>query len=98
MEPLRPLPEVAKELGISPQTLRRRIREAGLNPARPGRTLLLSEGEIAKILDESRWRNVRGGSTAVLANSHDRQQLKDALAQLQDEMSAETEADRSTRS
>ena len=98
MEPLRPLPEVAKQLGISPQTLRRRIREAGLHPARPGRTLLLSEVEIGKILDESRWRKVRGGAAGVLANCHDRQQLKDALTQLQDELFAENGMDHSTQS
>ena len=98
MEPLRSLAEVAKELGISPKTLRRRVHEAGLRPARPGRTFLLSEAEIAKILDESRRRNVRGSGAAALANSHDRQHLKDALAQLQVELSAGNGAARSTRS
>jgi hypothetical protein len=98
MELLRPLPQVAKELGISTQTLRRRLRDAGLHPARPGRTLLLSEAEIGKVLDESRWRKARGRQTPPEPELDNRQYLKAALAQLQDELSSKNGADRSTQS
>ena len=52
----RPLPEVAAQLGISVQTLRRRMAEAGVRPVRVGRGPMVSQSDIAKLIEESRFR------------------------------------------
>jgi hypothetical protein len=57
MEKLRTLAEVAADLHISTKTLRRRIREAGIAPARPSRAPLLSDADVMVVLEASRARN-----------------------------------------
>ena len=53
----RTLAEVAKELGVTDRTLQRRLAEAGIRPARPGRTPMLSDADVTKLMDESRRRS-----------------------------------------
>ena len=53
----RTLAEVSKELGITDRTLQRRLAEAGIRPARPGRTPMLSDADVTKLMDESRRRS-----------------------------------------
>ena len=55
----RALAEVAKELGVTDRTLQRRLAEAGIRPARPGRIPMLSDADVTKLMEESRR---RGGS------------------------------------
>ncbi len=57
MQGWRTLAEVAKELGITDRTLKRRLAEAGIRPARPGRTPMLSDSDVTKLMEESRWRS-----------------------------------------
>jgi excisionase family DNA binding protein len=53
----RTLAEVAKELGVTDRTLQRRLAEAGIRPARPGRTPMLSDPDVTKLMEESRRRS-----------------------------------------
>jgi hypothetical protein len=52
----RPLTEVARELGITGRTLRVRIKEAGIHPARPGRIAMLSDADVTTLMEHSRRR------------------------------------------
>ena len=49
--------EVAKQLGMTERTLQRRLNEVGIRPARPGRTAMLSDADITKLMEESRGRS-----------------------------------------
>jgi hypothetical protein len=49
---------VAASLGIHKRTLQRRIAESGLALARPGRAPLLSEDDIAILLEATRRRKI----------------------------------------
>jgi excisionase family DNA binding protein len=49
--------EVAKQLGMTERTLQRRLNEAGIRPARPGRTAMLSDADVTKLMEESRGRS-----------------------------------------
>jgi len=51
-----PLNKIAVRLGISIDTLKRRIRESGILPARPGRAVMLTEEEINAVMEASRYR------------------------------------------
>ena len=53
----RTLAEVAKELGVTDRTLQWRLAEAGIRPARPGRTPMLSDSDVTKLMEESRRRS-----------------------------------------
>jgi excisionase family DNA binding protein len=57
MQGWRTLAEVSKQLGITDRTLQRRLAEAGIRPARPGRTPMLSDADVTKLMEESRWRS-----------------------------------------
>jgi|ERR1700676_100835 excisionase family DNA binding protein len=46
----RTLAEVARELGVTDRTLQRRLAEAGIRPARPGRTSMLSDADVTKLM------------------------------------------------
>src|SRR5258706_13831878 len=50
----RPVREVAKELGIHPKTLQRRAQDAGIRAARIGRSLGLTESQVAAVVQFSR--------------------------------------------
>jgi hypothetical protein len=50
------LDKVAARFGISVSTLKRRIRESGIVPARPGRAWMLTEEEVEVVMDASRYR------------------------------------------
>jgi len=52
----RTLAEVARELGITDRTLRLRLKEAGIQPARPGRNAMLSDQDVTKLMEQSRSR------------------------------------------
>lgn len=49
--------EAATELRVSEDTVLRRIKDARLSPARVGRGILLTENDIAAIVEASRWRS-----------------------------------------
>ena len=49
--------EVAKQLGMTERTLQRRINEVGIRPARPGRTAMLSDADVTKLMEASRGRS-----------------------------------------
>jgi hypothetical protein len=52
------LGEAALRLGVtSPRTVRRRLREAGVRPAKPGRSPLLTEADIQILIEQSRERS-----------------------------------------
>jgi hypothetical protein len=53
----RTLAEVARELGITDRTLRLRLKEAGIDPARPGRIAMLSDTDVTKLMEQSRRRS-----------------------------------------
>ena len=55
------LPEVAQKFGVSQATVRRRIKEAKLSPYRPGRSMVLSEGDLIVLLDATRGRGPNRG-------------------------------------
>jgi len=50
--------EVAKQLGMTERTLQRRLNEVGIRPARPGRTAMLSDADVTKLMEESRGRSL----------------------------------------
>jgi excisionase family DNA binding protein len=50
---LRSVDEAAALLGISPYTVRAWIRDGRLRPVRLGRRVLLSEGELERLVAES---------------------------------------------
>jgi transposase-like protein len=56
MQGWRTLAEVARELGITDRTLRLRLKEAGIHPARPGRNAMLSDQDVTKLMEQSRSR------------------------------------------
>ena len=56
MQGWRPLAEVARELGITDRTLRLRLKEAGIHAARPGRSAMLSDADVTKLMEQSRRR------------------------------------------
>ncbi len=49
--------EVAKQLGMTERTLQRRLNEVGIRPARPGRTAMLSDADVTKLMEASRGRS-----------------------------------------
>ena len=57
MQGWRSLAEVARELGVTDRTLQRRLCEAGIRPARPGRSAMLSDADVTKLMEESRKRS-----------------------------------------
>ena len=64
MQGWRTLAEVAKELGITPRTLNRRLAEVGIRPARPGRIGMLSDADVdAWVSAHDGWR--RDGAALV---------------------------------
>jgi hypothetical protein len=56
MQGWRTLAEMARELGITDRTLRLRLKEAGIQPARPGRNAMLSDQDVMKLMEQSRSR------------------------------------------
>ena len=59
MQGWRSLAEVARELGITDRTLRLDLKEAGIQPARPGRSAMLSDADVTKLMEQSRRRGRR---------------------------------------
>jgi len=53
----RTIAAVARELEITDRTLRKRLKEAGIHPARPGRTSMLSDTDVTNLMEESRRRS-----------------------------------------
>src|SRR3954468_10872223 len=55
---LLPLTGVAERLGgVSIRTAKRRIQEAGIDPPRPGRAVMLTEADLAVVIEASRCRS-----------------------------------------
>ena len=55
---LLPLEEVAERLGgVSIRTAKRRIQEAGIDPPRPGRAVMLTEADLVAVIEASRCRS-----------------------------------------
>lgn len=71
MQGWRPLTEVARELGITDRTLRLRIKEAGIYPARPGRVAMLSDADVAKLMEQSRRRGLVSNGASETPSSDD---------------------------
>ena len=66
--------EVAEKLGgITVATLKRRIREAGLQPVRPGRTPYLHETDVPKLLEATRQRTQHRAARPLLIRRHNGQ-------------------------
>lgn len=55
-EPLLSLQEVARRLGVSIKTVRRRIAETGIRGPRIGREMMLTESDLARLLEILRRR------------------------------------------
>jgi hypothetical protein len=71
----RPLPEVARELGVTDRTLCLRAKEAGIYPARPGRVAMLSDADVTKLMEQSRRRGrVSDGAPEIPASNDARHQ------------------------
>jgi excisionase family DNA binding protein len=51
------LSEVARQLHVSVRTVKRRIEEADLTPARPGRAMLLTPSELNALVEYCRYRS-----------------------------------------
>lgn len=51
------LDEAAAQVRVSPKTFKRRAREAGINPARLGRSPIYTAADLATIVEHSRWRS-----------------------------------------
>jgi hypothetical protein len=68
-----PMTEVAERLGgVSIRTAKRRIEEAGINPPRPGRAFMLTEADLAAVIEASRCRSsssLQASARATLTTS-----------------------------
>jgi excisionase family DNA binding protein len=53
MQPLRSVEQAGELLGISPWTVRNYIKTGKLKPVRLGRRVLLTEGELERLVAES---------------------------------------------
>jgi len=52
------IPEICQRLGgVSEKTAKRRIKDAGIRPARPGRAPMLTEDELSQVIEASRRRS-----------------------------------------
>ena len=51
------LAEAAAMFGVSTDTIKRRVAEAGVRPARVGRGIALSEAELEAVIEASRLRS-----------------------------------------
>ena len=71
MQGWRPLAEVARELGITDRTLRLRIKEAGIYPARPGRIAMLSDADVTKLMEQSRRRGPDSNGASEIPSADD---------------------------
>ena len=80
MQGWRTLAEVAKELGVTVRTLQRRLAEAGIRPARPGRTAMLSDADVTKLMEESRGRSK--SSSEPLPEPSQRQERTELLTDI----------------
>jgi hypothetical protein len=81
------LGEVARELGITDRTLRLRLKEAGIYPARPGRVPMLSDADVTKLMEQSRRRGRSSNPASEQPSSGDTPQQRgrnrqDLLTQL----------------
>ena len=76
MQGWRTLAEVARDVGITDRTLRRRIKEAEIYPSRPGRIAMLSDADVTKLMEQSRRRGrISKGASETLSSddaSHER--------------------------
>ena len=54
MQGWRTIAAVARELEITDRTLRKRLKEAGIHPARPGRTSMLSDTDVTNLIESRR--------------------------------------------
>ncbi len=73
MQGWRTIAAVARELEITDRTLRKRLKEAGIHPARPGRTSMLSDTDVTNLCSTSPCYLVGTvASGSFLENSHNR--------------------------
>lgn len=81
------LAEVAKRLGgISVRTVQRRIVDAGIRPPRPGRAMVLTEGDLAALIEALRCRSPsspQGDAKETRITSSEARSTAEALRSLQ---------------